>query len=216
MTNQPNQQELRERYRQSRAKSLALFAAIDARRRAESQHTDLDTAHKSRSHDDDQLRRDVETDTIDDLAQWKADSDARQAAREHETRARARLEAEITHAHRQRSDAITGLRRDVAQHGADLVDAMKAVNTMARATAEQFDQMGAEITVLRERLSVAEAKTAQAESRQRELQADVHRAMTAAAVAKSELADVRVELRAAIFDRRIGDTPMPASVKEVN
>jgi hypothetical protein len=216
MTNQPNQQELRERYRQSRAKSLALFAAIDARRRAESRAADLDTAPQSRIPDDDQiLRRDIETD-IDPLEQWRRDSDAVTAARERETRARRRAEAKMTHEARQRSDVIATLRADVDQVGANLVDATHAVGVMGEAIAGRCDDMAAAIQSLRERLIASETRCEQFEKQDRERQTasatrEREMAITLANL-RSEICDLRVELRSAAI---VGTAPA-TSTREVN
>jgi hypothetical protein len=200
-----NQEELRERYRQSRAKSLALFAAIDARRRAESRAAE-DTAHL-RSHDDDRiLRRDVEIDAIDDLEKWKADADVSKAARDHETRRRIRVVEAKMHEQRQRSDVIVTLQRDVAQHGADLVDALKAINTMASAAAKALDELGVEVAGLRERAVVAEAKAQAADVRMRDMQTELRNTAVELAAQKSRIADLDLALKQAIFDRKVAET----------
>jgi hypothetical protein len=199
-----NQEELRERYRQSRAKSLALFAAIDARRRAESRAAE-DTAHL-RSHDDDRiLRRDVEIDAIEDLEKWRRDADAAQAAREFETRRRAHVEAKAMHERQQRSDAIASLQRDVDQVGANLTVVTRATGEMGEAIRGQFDDMAHAITLLNERLIAAESKAQLAEVRVREVQDELRRTVVELSVQKSKVADLDLALKQAIFDRKVAE-----------
>jgi hypothetical protein len=122
----------------------------------------------------------------------------------------------MTHEQRQRSDVIAGLRRDSAQHASDLMDAMKATNAMASAAAKAFDELGAEIVHLRERLVAAETRCEQVEKQDRERQTasaarEREMAITLANL-RSEVADLRVELRTAVV---VGTVPATSS-REVN
>jgi len=61
--------------------------------------------------------------------------------------------------------------------------------------------------------AVAESRAQQAEVRQRELQSELSRTLTALAVLKADVADLRLELKQAILDKRVADTaPMLRNV----
>jgi hypothetical protein len=195
------QRERRERYEKSRAEGLKLFAAIDARRRAEAQAADSSAAPLD---DDEIIRREINT--VDDpVARWKADADAAQAARELETRRRTRAVEAKRHEQRQHSDVVTTLRSDVDQVSANLVDGLRAVGVMGEAAAKQFDDMGHAIALLNERLALSEAKAQTAEVTVRELRTELRNALVEMSVQKSRLADLNLEIKQALFDKRVAE-----------
>jgi hypothetical protein len=95
-----------------------------------------------------------------------------------------------------------------------LVEALRGVNMMGEACNAQFDMMSDTILKLRDMLMISETKYAEAEQRARAMQAELSRTVTAQAVLKSDLADLKVELRQAICDRRIVEAP--SSLRNVN
>jgi hypothetical protein len=194
-----------ERWRQSKAEGLALFAQIDARR----------AEPRRRPADDDGIhRRDMTThrekrtddDDVDALADWRRDGEAREAARRRENRARARIEAKAMHEAREHSDAVTTLQVDVAQVSNNLATITSAVTAVAEEAAKAFHDQANALAVLAERLTVAETKAELAETRAKEARTELNQVLVAQSILKSELADTRLELKQAIYDRRVAET----------
>jgi hypothetical protein len=194
-----------ERWKESVRKGRETIARVDAmlaERRAERPAPPPEQVHRSEAAADD-IVRDVVPDRIE---VWKRDADAATAARQREDRRRRRIEAETAHEQRQHSDAVSELQRDTAQHAANLIEVLKGVNALGEGIAERIDQMTAEIGSLRERLALAESKVQRVETDQHDLHAELNRAVVAQAVLKSELAEVRLELKEAVFNRRVAES----------
>jgi hypothetical protein len=161
-----------------------------------------------RRRDDDPdpvLRREVLTEHVDALEQWKRDGEAFDAARRREDRNRARITAKAMHDARQHSDAVTALQADVEHVSAGLLDVAQGTTAMGEAIAGKFDEMVVELAHLRERQAVMDSRLVQAEQRARDAQAELNKILVAQAVLKSELADLKLEIKQAIYDRRVAE-----------
>jgi hypothetical protein len=157
---------------------------------------------------------------IDDPVEtWRKDAEAFDELRERETRRRVCAAAEQTRAQHQRSADIEQLRSAQEQTAAGLVDVAKATGVMGESIAASFADMGSEIKALRERLIAAETRCTEADKRERataNATAVRERDLLAQAAAlRSEVADLRLELRSAIVTHLAGGLS-PPSVKDVN
>jgi hypothetical protein len=97
-----------------------------------------------------------------------------------------------------------------------LLTVLRGVNQMGDEISQTFNDMSRTIMGLQDQLMIANTKYAQTEQLVRELRGEITRSVSANAVLRSELADLRVELRQAVVDRRVVDTTPAASLRDVN
>jgi hypothetical protein len=135
-------------------------------------------------------------DRSDSLARIKAEEDRRR-----------RAEPEIIY--KQREEQPTPPPPSLAPD-ADVDDKLltvvRGVNAMGEAANQQFDDMSRAIVDLQDQVMIANTKYGATEQLVRELRGEITRVVSANAVLRSELADLKLELKQAIFDKRVAET----------